>query len=221
MIQSVKGYAHILRFAMFYCDLYFIFYDSVTATGPALRLLRCQEIKHSRIPVNDGMSICRTFIRCDIATYSIVLYLWLITAFLSTLNWWDIQTILSRSNIEFGRNMIKRDHFSHHFLSSPARGLTQWENTLLNYIDAQKQPWDNINTLSPRQNGRHFADDIFKCIFFNENICISIKISLKFVPKCPINNIPALVQIMAWCRPGDRPLSEAMMVNGRIYASLV
>ena len=53
-----------------------------------------------------------------------------------------------------------------------------------------------------------FADDIFKHIFLNENARISIKISLKFVPKGPINNIPALVQIMAWCRPGDKPLSE-------------
>ena len=33
--------------------------------------------------------------------------------------------------------------------------------------------------------------DIFKCIFLNENIWISINISLKFVPKCRINNIPA------------------------------
>ena len=70
-----------------------------------------------------------------------------------------------------------------------------------------------INTLRPRQNGRHFADDIFKCIFLNENIWISIKISLKFVPKGPINNIPALVQIMAWRHPGNKPWSEAMMVN--------
>ena len=70
-----------------------------------------------------------------------------------------------------------------------------------------------VNTLGPRQNGRHFADDIFKCIFLNENIIISIKISLKFLPKAPINNIPALVQIMAWRRPGDKPLSETMMVS--------
>ena len=69
-----------------------------------------------------------------------------------------------------------------------------------------------INTLRPRQNGRHFADDTLKPIFLNENIQISIKISLKFVPKVPINNIPALVQIMAWHRPGDKPLSEPMMV---------
>ena len=42
-------------------------------------------------------------------------------------------------------------------------------------------------------NGRHFPDDIFKYIFLNENVLISIKISLKFVPKGQINNIPALV----------------------------
>ena len=70
-----------------------------------------------------------------------------------------------------------------------------------------------FNTLRPRQHGRHFADDTFKCIFLNENVIISITISLKFVPKGPINNITALVQIMAWCRPGDKPLSEAMMVS--------
>ena len=68
-----------------------------------------------------------------------------------------------------------------------------------------------LNTLRLRQNGRHFPDDIFKRIFFNEIAWISIKISLKFVPKGPINNIPALVQIMAWRRSGDKPLSEPMM----------
>ena len=59
-----------------------------------------------------------------------------------------------------------------------------------------------FNTLRLRQNGRQFADDIFKCIFLNENVWILIKISLKFVPKDPINNIPALVQIMAWLLVG-------------------
>ena len=70
-----------------------------------------------------------------------------------------------------------------------------------------------VNSLRPRQNGRHFADDTFNRIFVNENVRISNKFSLKFVPKGPINNIQALVQIMAWRRPGDKPLSEAMMVN--------
>ena len=49
----------------------------------------------------------------------------------------------------------------------------------------------HVNNLRPRQNGRHFPDDIFKCIFMNENVWISIKISLKFVLKDLINNIPA------------------------------
>ena len=70
-----------------------------------------------------------------------------------------------------------------------------------------------VNTLRPRQDGRHFADDIFKCIFLNENVWIPIKISLKLVSKGPINNIPAMVQIMAWRRPGDKPLSEPMVVS--------
>ena len=70
-----------------------------------------------------------------------------------------------------------------------------------------------INTLRPRQNGHHFTDNIFKCIFLNENVWMSIKISLMFVPKGPINGIPALVMIMAWRRSVDKPLSEPMMVS--------
>ena len=62
-----------------------------------------------------------------------------------------------------------------------------------------------INTLSLRQNGRHFADDIFKCIFLNQNV-------LNFIPRGRINNTPALARIMALCRGGDKPLSEPMMV---------
>ena len=69
-----------------------------------------------------------------------------------------------------------------------------------------------LNTLKPRQNGRHFADDTFKCIVLNENVWIPITIWLGFVPKGSINNIPALVQIMVWRRPGDKPLSEPLMV---------
>ena len=68
-----------------------------------------------------------------------------------------------------------------------------------------------LNTLRPRQDGRYFPDDIFKCIFLNENVWISITIPLKFIPKGPTNNNPALIQIMAWCQPGDKPLSEPMM----------
>ena len=84
----------------------------------------------------------------------------------------------------------------------------------LTAIDAAiTQCSSQFNTLRPRQNERHFADEIFKCNFVNENVWIPIKMSLKFVPISPINNIPALVQIMAWRRPGDKPLSEPMMVG--------
>ena len=75
------------------------------------------------------------------------------------------------------------------------------------------QPPTHFNTLRPRQNGRHFPDDIFKWIFSNENVRISIYISLKFVLRGSINNIPTLVQVMAWRRPGYKPLSEPMMAK--------
>ena len=80
-----------------------------------------------------------------------------------------------------------------------------------------------FNTLRLRQNGRHFPDNIFKCICLNETVWISIKISLEFVPKSPINYSPALVQIMAWHRPGDKPLSGPFLVcftDAFIYVTL-
>ena len=57
------------------------------------------------------------------------------------------------------------------------------------------------------------ADDIFKCIFLSENDRISIKISLTFVPRSPIDNKAALVQVMAWRRIGDKSLPEPMMAE--------
>ena len=57
------------------------------------------------------------------------------------------------------------------------------------------------------------ADDIFKCNFVNENVVISIKISLNFIHKGAINNKSSLVHVMAWHRTGDKPLSELMIAQ--------
>ena len=68
-----------------------------------------------------------------------------------------------------------------------------------------------FNTLKPRQNGRHFPYDIFEMNFL-EWKCINF--DRCFTKVCSQgSNIPALVKIMAWRRPGDKPLSEPMMVN--------
>ena len=67
-----------------------------------------------------------------------------------------------------------------------------------------------------RQNGRNF-----KCIFLNGYIRIFINISLKFISKGQINNIPALFQIKAWRRPGDKPLSEPVMVSLLIHICII
>ena len=79
-------------------------------------------------------------------------------------------------------------------------------------------PWGwisttSVDTMRPWQNGHHFAD-IFKSIV--------IKISLNFVPKWSVNNIPALVQIMAWLQPGNKPLPESMIAKfGDTYMHLL
>ena len=52
---------------------------------------------------------------------------------------------------------------------------------------------------------------ISQTTFSNKKFCIAIKISLKFVPDGPIDNSPALVEVMAWRRTGDKPLSEPML----------
>ena len=57
------------------------------------------------------------------------------------------------------------------------------------------------------------ADDIFNWIFLNENARILVQISLKFVPRGPIYNKPTMVQVMAWCQTGDKPLPEPMMTQ--------
>ena len=72
------------------------------------------------------------------------------------------------------------------------------------------------NILRPRGNGQHFADDIFKRISFCANAWLSIEIPLKFVSKDLINNIQALVQIMA----RRYYLNQWWLISRRIYAAL-
>ena len=57
------------------------------------------------------------------------------------------------------------------------------------------------------------ADNIYKLIFLTENDITQIQISLKCVSRSPINSIPALVQVKAWRRRGDKPFPEPMMTQ--------
>ena len=87
-----------------------------------------------------------------------------------------------------------------------------WEAWCLYWLRCLLQPGvTTIHSSRPGQNGRHFADDISRCIFVNEKFYILIKNLLKFVPKGPIDNSPALVEIMAWRQIGSKPLSEPML----------
>ena len=57
------------------------------------------------------------------------------------------------------------------------------------------------------------AGDIFNCIFLNENDKIPYQISLKYIPMSTIHNKTTLVQVMAWCRVGDKPLPGPMLTQ--------
>ena len=81
----------------------------------------------------------------------------------------------------------------------------------LTHICVTRPQW--VNTLRPRQICLYFTANILKCIFLNKIEWAPLKVSLKFVPKVRINSILALVQIMVWRRPGDKPLSEPMIVS--------
>ena len=70
-----------------------------------------------------------------------------------------------------------------------------------------------INSSPPGENGRHFADDMYKHIFLNENVRIPIQISLTFVPKGPTDNKSALVLVMTWRPTGGKPLPETMLTQ--------
>ena len=65
--------------------------------------------------------------------------------------------------------------------------LFKYRSTLLespkSHLNSNK-----VNSSSSEQSGPHFAEDIFRCIFVNETFCIWIKISVKFVPKGPIDD---------------------------------
>ena len=104
----------------------------------------------------------------------------------------------------------------------PARRLSVWpsDNSVAHltciYIYTFNHPWYQILTHLPLDKmAAILRHDNFKCIFFNENdsIPIPIRISLTFLPKRPIDNKPALVQLMAGRRTGDKPLPELMLTH--------
>ena len=72
---------------------------------------------------------------------------------------------------------------------------------------------EQLNSSPLGQNGSRFVGDICKYIFMNKKFCILIRISLKFVPKDLIDNMSALVQVMARRLKCDKPFPETMMTQ--------
>ena len=103
------------------------------------------------------------------------------------------------SNFEFDRNTVSGTSTWHVITCLQCyKDNVSWNTIVLLFTSS-------IITLRPRQNGHHFTDGILKWISFNENVRILIEILLKLEHMGRINNIPALIQIMAWCCPGNYP----------------
>ena len=93
------------------------------------------------------------------------------------------------------------------------KALDHVHSLLRAWLIAREYILSHFSTLRPRGNGCHFPNEILKCILLNANIWIAIEISLNYFTKVPITNMQALFRIMVWRRPGDKPLSEPMIVS--------
>ena len=93
--------------------------------------------------------------------------------------------------------------------------IYHWQQFLWNcpQVNAQDLTSEKLTHLSLDKMAAILADENFTCIFLNENDRILIQISLKFVPKSPIDYKSALVQVMAWRRRGDKPLPESVLTQ--------
>ena len=81
------------------------------------------------------------------------------------------------------------------------------------HLQWTQQPTSHFSSLPPLDKMATSLADIFKCIFLNGNDRIPIRISMRFVPRSPIDNKPVLVQVMAWRRTGDKPLPELVQTQ--------
>ena len=92
--------------------------------------------------------------------------------------------------------------------------VCQFEPPIQDKMHVKPEVWQmGLTHLPLDKMAAILADDIFNCFFLYENDRIQIQISLKYVPRSPIDNMLALVQVMAWCRTGDESLPEPMMTQ--------
>ena len=132
----------------------------------------------------------------------------------------NICWLIEKRNYQIKCNLIE---------SSTRKSVMHWNNKNYGYVpptsfqskicdlavkqQSPSQMQSILTHLPPGQNSRHFRRRHFKCIFLYKNDRIPIWISMKFVPRCPIDNITAFVQLMAWRRPGDKPITEPMLTH--------
>ena len=134
---------------------------------------------------------------------------------------WKMKICTCKQGRIYTHNYFLLNNSAHFFGWYLDRAIIWW-CYMLEYDAVQWLIWwiHPFNTLGPRQNGRHFPDDIFKCIFLNENVRVSIKISLKIVPM--VQSTLFQNWLRQWLGAGQATshcLSQWWLVYWRIYAS--
>ena len=130
---------------------------------------------------------------------------WLETCDVMSAHWtWNLPKIVIITN--FGWNQWRKLHQNNISIAVPF-----WSWGVGQYHSSWCSDEFCLTHLTLDKMAAILADDNFKCNFLNENDRILIQISLKFVTRSRIDNKPALVQVMAWRRRGDKPLPEPVL----------
>ena len=148
----------------------------------ASELLMAPEMGHTDLPGINSLAPGRSDCRSKNVIFNLVLLIGIFRSYDNTL-WWMPQDFTDDKST-LVQVMAWCHQATSHYLSQC------WLSSLSPYGVTRPQ-W--VNSSPPGQNGRHFTDYIFRCIFVNEKFCMLIQISLKFVPKGPIDNNPAFV----------------------------
>ena len=121
-------------------------------------------------------------------------------------NFWSTLQELMRYTLEDLQNLWE-------VAASHSAQRQAWIDALdkkLSELEKARMVQVGFGTMRPGQDGWHFAGNIFKCLFLNENFCLLI---FNLLPLGSIDNMSYVVQVLAWRWTGSKPLSELMMTK--------
>ena len=163
----------------------------------------------TKVSINQSLAIIWSTINWEIMANYYLTHKWN-----AHKKWNNARLILQTSDTTWGQRELDLPFINSNIHKEKNVGIFFIVSQHSDGADGRHGRQESLKPISPLDKmAAILADDNFKCIFLNENDRILIPISLKFVPRCPIDNKPALIQVMAWRRTGDKPLPELMLTQ--------